>query len=82
MAIDLLITAPWRTTQDQLQSLRFLTDGQLNNGALLVLSHDPAAYIPGAYLGALLFDGLAHVGNRCSAAERGAGQCGYLESSS
>lgn len=46
-----------RTTQDQLQSLRLLTEGQPNNGALLVLGHDPAAYIPGAYIQFLRIDG-------------------------
>lgn len=46
-----------RTPEDQLRSLRFLTDGQPNNGALLVLGYDPAAQIPGAYVQFLRIDG-------------------------
>ncbi|WP_440997953.1 ATP-binding protein [Arhodomonas sp. SL1] len=46
-----------RSTEEQLRSLRFLTDGQPNYGALLVLGHDPRAHIPGAYVQFLRIDG-------------------------
>jgi len=46
-----------RTTTDQLRALRFLVDGSPNNGALLILGHDPAATIPGAYVQFLRIDG-------------------------
>ncbi len=52
-----VLEANQRSTQDQLQSLRFLTDGQPNNGAILVLGYDPAAHIPGASLQFLRIDG-------------------------
>ncbi|ABI57640.1 ATP-binding protein [Alkalilimnicola ehrlichii MLHE-1] len=46
-----------RSIEDQLNALRFLTQGQVNHGALLVLGHDPTAYIPGAYVQFLRIDG-------------------------
>jgi len=46
-----------RSLEDQLLALRFLTKGHVNHGALLVLGHDPAAHIPGAYLQFLRIDG-------------------------
>ncbi|MDN5871702.1 MAG: putative DNA binding domain-containing protein [Nitrococcus sp.] len=46
-----------RTMHEQLRALRLLTEGVPNNGGVLVLGHDPAAHIPGAYLQFLRIDG-------------------------
>lgn len=39
-----------RTTDEQLASLRMLTDGHPNYGSILVLGEEPLAWVPGAYL--------------------------------
>ncbi|TVQ32905.1 MAG: transcriptional regulator [Wenzhouxiangella sp.] len=48
-----------RPLEQRLASLRFITRGHPNNGALLVLGRQPRDWVPGAYLQFLRIDGSA-----------------------
>jgi ATP-dependent DNA helicase RecG len=47
-----------RGIEHQLRALRLLSEGSVNNGALLVLGKDPTAFVPGGYLQFLRIDGI------------------------
>ena len=47
-----------RALHEQLASLRFVTDDCPTYGAVLVLAHEPRAWIPGAYLQFIRIDGI------------------------
>ncbi len=48
-----------RPIEQQLQALRFLTQGSPNFGALICMGKDPLQWIPGAYVQVLRIDGAA-----------------------